>query len=90
MSSLPNLHKMISNLVYFATDYFSEQFTSVHCSLIGKITVFNVSYIPCIIFVGFHKIIYYHERGLWDVKGWKTALDHRSRLAPTYAMVETI
>jgi hypothetical protein len=60
--------RTISNLVSFVIQYVSVQFTSVRCPLTRKITMFNFSYVPCIIFVGVHEIIYYHERGSRDVK----------------------
>jgi hypothetical protein len=61
----------ISNLVMFGTACFSEQSTSVLFSLTRKITVFNFSYISCIIFVGVHEIMYYHESGSRDGQGWE-------------------
>jgi hypothetical protein len=42
------------------------------CSLTRKISIFNFSYALCIIFVGALRDLYYHERGLWDGKGWET------------------
>lgn len=50
---LHSLHDMtISSLDSSATSYVSEQHTLVRCSLTHKITVFNLSYVTCIIFVG--------------------------------------
>jgi hypothetical protein len=62
-SCLHNLHdKTIRNLVSFATAYVSEQSTFSLLFVTRKTTMLNVSYVPCIIFVGGSRgyKIYYH------------------------------
>jgi hypothetical protein len=72
---LQNLQeKTTSNLIYFVTAQVSEQFALFRCSLTRKFTMFNSSYVSCIILVGVREIIYYHLRGSRDVKGWETLL----------------
>jgi hypothetical protein len=71
---LYKLHEKIRSLISFATAYNSEQSTLFRCSLTRKITslFFHMFlYYSC---TGVRVIIYYHQRGSWDVKSWKTAV----------------